>query len=187
MLLKAKKNMINKRTDKLSFRESNMLDFIKIFIMVSITAICFASQTFASTLDNMEIKPNGNSFDVVLNSKDKIDAKTTVSNDKMVMVLKDTKPADNFYTKYNTHIIDNLIIKTDKNNTKIIIKSKNLPSPTPNNNYYLLLGLCGLAFMFRRKPLEEKITFRAKTIKTSNIDYLLEHKIKKEEKFKIAA
>lgn len=166
-----------------------MLDFIKIFIMVSVTALCLASQTFAATLDNMEIKPDGNSFNVVLNSKDKIDVKTNISKDKMVLVLKNTQPADNFYTKYATHNIDNLIVKKDKNDTKIIIKSKNLPTPTPGNNYYWLLSLCSLALLFRRKTQEEKITFKAKTIDLSNIDYLLEHKIKnkKEQKIKIAA
>lgn len=166
-----------------------MIDFIKIFIMVCITALCFASQTFAATLDNIEIKPNGNSFDVVLNSKDKIDVKTSISNDKMVMVLKNTHPADNFYTKYDTHNIDNLIVKNNKNNTKIIIKSKNLPTPTSNNNYYWLLSLCALALFFRRKPQEEKITLKTRTIETSNINYILEHKIKNkhEEEIRIAA
>lgn len=166
-----------------------MLDFIKIFLIVLFSVICFASESFAGTLNSLEIKPVNNSFDVVLNSDGNIKTKTVVNSDEMVITLKNTTPADNFYTKYDTHNIDNLVVKQDKNDTKITIKSKNLPTPTPSNNYYWLLSLCGFALLFRRKPQEEKLTFKARTIETSNIDYILEHKIKnkKEEKIKIAA
>lgn len=167
-----------------------MLDFIKIFIMVSVTVLCLATQSFASTLDNVEIKPKGNTFDIVLNSKDKISSKTVIKNDEMVLTLKNTKPSTNFYTKYDTHNIDNLIVKTDKNNTKIIIKSKNLPTPTNNNkHYYWLLGLSVFCLFSRRKSAEENFEFKAKVIPTQNIDYILEHKIKNknDNKIKIAA
>jgi hypothetical protein len=162
-----------------------MLDFIKIFIIVSITAMCFATQSFAATLDSVQIKKQGETFDVVLNSKDNIKMKTKVLPDKMVLTLKDTQPSEKFFMQYDTHIVDNMVVKPNNNDTLIFIQSDKVKAPVKNNKYILFtfLGLILLVSQYR-KP-KQKIAVRIR--KHHNLDYILKNKVQKENKIKIAA
>lgn len=170
-----------------------MMDFIKIFLIVIFGAICISSEVFASSIINsVEIKPLENSFDVILNSADKIKIKKNFSQNKIIFTLKNTKPSKNFSMKYNNSDLDDVVVKTSKNDTKIILKSdKIVPQPKDNHIGYFLFGIITVGILFSKLINNEKEDFKVavKTQYSHNLDFLVQHKLKQkeEQKTKIAA
>lgn len=169
-----------------------MLDFVKILCIVILGAICISSEVLASTLNSVELKPTLNNFDVILNSTDKIKTQKTFSHDKMIITLKNTKPSQDFSVKYNSSDLDNVIVKTNKKDTKIIIKSNKIIPPVKDNNLvYYVFGLLTVGILFSKLVNNDKkeTEFVSKQSYTNNLDFLIQHKIKQKEaqKTKIAA
>ena len=143
-------------------------------------------------MESVEIKPAYENFDVILNSKDDIKVKKAFSKDKMVLTLKNTTITDGFSLKYSISDLDNVLVKRDKKDTKIIIKSKNIIPPKPKNHAGLLclLGIITLS-MIRHKngTKQEETKFIPKRPIEANLDYIIQHKLqqKAKEKIEIAA
>lgn len=170
-----------------------MFDFIKIFLIVTLGAICISSQVIASTVNSIEIKPSLNNFDVIVNSSENIKTQKNIKHGKMIFTLKNTKPSSDFALKYDSTDLDNVLVKTTKNDTKIILKSNKIFPPLKNNNYciYYILGTITVGFLFvkligndREKPGNAFQPYN-----TGNVDFLLQYKLnkKEEQKTKIAA
>ena len=168
-----------------------MFDFIKIFILVSVTILCMANRTFATTIDSIQILPQDGSFNVVIDSPHNIKATTRTHGDKMVLTLKNTQPAENFSIKYDVSNLENVIIKPTKKDTKIIIKSKTNFMPEKKNPTGLLITAAILLLIFtalkpKRKPSKTATT--AKKYYTHKLNTISKpHTKTVDEQIKIAA
>ena len=163
-----------------------MLDFIKIFIIVLVIFIMTQGYANANSVNRIDIKPNMIHIDFY----GKINTKK-ISDNEINIFLKDTIPSKDLKISYNNTGLNNIVVKQDKNNTKIIIKTpdaKNIKvvgtntSKANNFNYCWLLGLL---LLLKRKPKKQE----TKSVQyRHNVDYILKNKAKKQkEKIKIAA
>ena len=165
-----------------------MLDFIKIFILVSVG--CCMAQVYADahTLNSINFKNNN----IIINSEAKI-KKDIISNNEILLTLKNTQPSEDIKITYDSSDLNNVVVRQNKNDTQITVNAKNAPemnisgnvSEKFSYNYHLTLYTC-LAILlvaFGFKPKKQKSERYRK-----RIAYMRRRKSRKEqEKIKIAA
>lgn len=139
----------------------------KIFI-IFLLYIIGISQASANVLNSIEIKDNQNSYDIFLNTEDSLKSKTKIiSNGELKIVLKNTQPAKNLKTIYNTSKINNLVINSTDKSTEIFIQAPDIKNATINSkpleqkgfNFYWLLALT----LLLKKKKQEQIPIIGKT------------------------
>lgn len=132
----------------------------KIFI-IFLLYIIGISQASANVLNSIEIKDNQNSYDIFLNTEDSLKSRTkTISNGEVKIILKNTQPAKNLKTIYNTSKINNLVINSTDKSTEIFIQAPDIKNATINTkpleqkgfNFYWLLVL---ALLFKKRKQEQ--------------------------------
>ena len=166
-----------------------MLDFIKIFIVVS--ALCCMAQVYANgaTLDYINIKPN----EIFINTNSIAKSKV-ISDNKIEVTLKNTSITPDFKMNYDSTELNNIVIKQQNNSTKIVFNTPNAKrikittlNQTQNNFNYLWFLLClAPALLYKRKRQQTSIPSQKYT---HNIEYILKKKAQntKDEKIKVVA
>ena len=105
--------------------------------MIFIVAILSSPKTNAQTvtLNNLEFISHSNGYQIMLNTNKKVNLhKQIISNDKILINLKNTSADKNINTIYkNTNNITNVIIKPESKNLQIEINGKNIA----NNEIFL--------------------------------------------------
>ena len=177
-----------------------MFVFKKVVSVLFFSFLLSFSACWAKSLDYIDIFNRDNNFDFYVNPG--LDVKKTYRNSDIILTVKNAKPSDKFFIKYNSTDFDNIVVKPLKHDTKIVIKPKKNIIPENQNDplipvfatLFAAIVLFKLPKAFNKNTEKDNlIDYRVNSYK--NLDYILQHKLiqknkeiesKNKSKFKIA-